>query len=738
MHRPAKYRINRVGTHYLIKRLSRLNGEWTELKWCSNNSPIYLVRYQCSVRTNGSNQQQHMVIRTPFQRRTISTLSQQRVLPISKICLLKVHKFKGMNNDPNKCYKRGNSHSGDSNAAYGCSTPYDGIRNFCRVTDSKYTELYLEEVFESGVGEDDPLGDLRNILYPEKLKDLTEQEEEHDLLYRLSHAGSVKDVLSALSEQDEDAIEPHHMAQAISTLHYMQKLSAMVINYLDEDENRLARVQYNRVLMKEPEFIVLIDRLSQHIPELSVDIAAYLFQCLRRLEQPLISPIMVNFTTHLKKHVDQMDSKALSYFAIGIGGRTSNKSSKLHETSLLKIFTLAPAVPKLNTFIDNMESAEDVHQIAICINMMASLVSNRCMEKFYLKLDDIISRGEFIETNANMDQNETSSSTMQLSALVKVLSIYLKKKDWHLSRAETIRKVLYLLKGRIVQLRPDQLAVAAKVAYDIGEPATIIYELDKNVRKLFEMQRIVDVENNELYYLTDPHVLQQDKKPYDQKEETNNNGSAKTGNPSLNLRSYIPRVDFLYMMTLAKLGKVDAKITQSLVVDSLKSQLFPIYISQLFEILRNSSVGNDQSLVNQFLNRSFEVCHLNMLELCRLSIRYTNFNSVMGGIVRDREFETKVIEEFQRDILTNPYPVEFASEFGFLLSYCDVIKPAVFERFHTMLGQLKPFHLYTIARGLETRFQWLPNSIPPELKPKRIKRSTNKEKEIQTLKRKTG
>jgi hypothetical protein len=49
-------------------------------------------------------------------------------------------------------------------------------RNFCRVTDSRCTDLYMEELFEAGVGDEDPFDDYRNILYPALIENLTEEQ----------------------------------------------------------------------------------------------------------------------------------------------------------------------------------------------------------------------------------------------------------------------------------------------------------------------------------------------------------------------------------------------------------------------------------------------------------------------------------------------------------------------------------------------------------------------------------
>ena len=620
----------------------------------------------------------------------------------SKLCKLKHQRQNISNNNTESFWKE-----------YG--------RKFCRVTDSKITALYIDGIFDAFDGDHDPLENLRSILYPEKLNELSANDAENDSLYQLSHAKSVKDLLNSFSNIDESELSVHHAAQAISTLRYLQKLSSMAINYFNENEHRVAQIEFNRLLMNEPIFQSILTCLESLHSDLNINIMAYTFQCLRRLEQPLESPIMTCLEIYIRKHFSDIDSEALSFFSTGLSGRKHRTSSSFYGSPLRRLISLAPAAHHVNRFINEMKTAKDVHQISICISMMGQLISNDSIEKFYQKLNDVITSGEFKFSNYDgsiyglevpASRNMYESNYVQVAALVRVLSLYLTRKEWHLTRVDTVRSILYLLKGRLHLLRPDQLVITSKVLNDLGEPATMMYEIDNHIRKLFEMQTISHIEDKEIYYMTENETAT----TASFKVEESNPSQEVTHNVNVTLRSYIPKIDFLHSMITSRLGTVDENIARNLVSEILESQTFPVYISQIFGILRHSSLGNDKAIVKEYLHQSFESCRHDMLELCRLATRYVNFNSPTIGIIRDPDFEQNIVPLFTNDILRNPYPVEFSAQLGFLLSYSDTIDPEVLERFHFMLPQLRPFHLFNIARGLETRFDCIPLTFTAEYK----------------------
>ena len=165
-------------------------------------------------------------------------------------------------------------------------------------------------------------------------------------------------------------------------------------------------------------------------------------------------------------------------------------------------------------------------------------------------------------------------------------------------------------------------------------------------------------------------------------------------------------------MAALKLENVDIYTVRSLIKECMSSHLFCSYIPQICDIIRLTPVGNDQDLVYEFLERSYDIFQHDKHQLHRLSTQYTYFNSGYVGIIRDLSFEKKVIKDFEKDILTHPFPGEFALQLGFLLSYSDYIAPEVFDKFHLMLRQFRPVHLFAIVRGLKNRFNSVPQSIP--------------------------
>ena len=70
-----------------------------------------------------------------------------------------------------------------------CFQDYPRFVYYLQVTDNSATELYFEEVFESGYSGEDPLGDLRYYLYPES---------SDPALISLSEANSVQVDLGSL------------------------------------------------------------------------------------------------------------------------------------------------------------------------------------------------------------------------------------------------------------------------------------------------------------------------------------------------------------------------------------------------------------------------------------------------------------------------------------------------------------------------------------------------------------
>ena len=351
MHRPVTCRFGQFGDHLLTKRTLR-----------SKTTPLvdtYISglaqtpkRYIVPPKSYENNNLQGQLV-----WRELHTRSKQNAISDNTTGYRNIFQHRNISNSLGSSDK--NTARSGKDHSFATSNNTDYARRFCHVTGSKVTAMDLVEVSESGTGNEDPLEDLRDILYPEQLNLLSENEKESDPLYRLSHANSVKDVLTIYSSMPGSSIQPCHTSQALSTLRHVQRLSTQRNSNFDEDEVQLF-LEYNRLLALEPVYVEMLQRLNRQFLEMNLGIVSYLFQCLRRLDQPLSSSVMVNLLIHLQKHLQGMDARALSHFAIGICDRGWKRWREQH---LRKLLCLAPAVGKLYHFINEMNTMEEVYRV---------------------------------------------------------------------------------------------------------------------------------------------------------------------------------------------------------------------------------------------------------------------------------------------------------------------------------------------------------------------------------------
>ncbi len=247
-------------------------------------------------------------------------------------------------------------------------------RVFSKVTDSRAVEYYLEDV----EGEEDPLGDVRNFLYPE-------EEDDDEKLVDVSHAESVDAVFKALG-RDTGQWSHKHTTQAIATLFHLQKRCG----HPESKERHCASVKdFAGVMNEEDNFDRLLSRLGEHYREVDLRKLAYCFMCLRRLtassESPVCARVLRDVQILLSRSFDSMDLTTLSYFAVGLRDRNMI-DSKVRSTSLTWGLALAPAMPAIEKFVEAAETPEDLRQLAICINAASRIASFSIMDKFAAKV----------------------------------------------------------------------------------------------------------------------------------------------------------------------------------------------------------------------------------------------------------------------------------------------------------------------------------------------------------------
>lgn len=257
-------------------------------------------------------------------------------------------------------------------------------RNFCRefskVTDSRTTEYYLEDRF----GDEDPLEDLRNYLYP-KSSDSRVNE--------LSSAETVDDVFRIIEAIPPNERNHEHAAQSLSTLYYLKKYW----EFSNDDDPFEG-------LTSKAEFRGLVARVEGRKDAYDLDTLSYLFLSLRRLSVALSDPRMQRIQIHLQNRFGVMSLTSLSYFSVALRGKFV-KETPIMETSLTWGLTLSKALPRIKTLLERIENAQEMKNVAICFNSASRIVSDELMELFAEKVIQLIDEGKMNDDAGNLFTN---------------------------------------------------------------------------------------------------------------------------------------------------------------------------------------------------------------------------------------------------------------------------------------------------------------------------------------------
>ncbi len=179
-------------------------------------------------------------------------------------------------------------------------------RDFSKVTDSKAVEYYLEDI----EGAEDPLGDVRNFMFPES---------EDERLEEVSHAGSVEEVFAALDrEEGEWGLELSF--QAVATLFHLHKRCGHPDSPQEERGAPTLR-DFNVLLERKGRFRRLAEAVGKHFKEIDLGRLAYCFMCLRRMNvghggasgSPQVAEVIRDIQIHLSRNFDEMELTGASF-----------------------------------------------------------------------------------------------------------------------------------------------------------------------------------------------------------------------------------------------------------------------------------------------------------------------------------------------------------------------------------------------------------------------------------------
>lgn len=491
---------------------------------------------------------------------------------------------------------------------------------FCKVTDSVCTEQYLDSVYEAGVDDDDPLGDLS----PSKI-------------WQQNSYESIEDVLNNI--HSESKLSSEAIAHKIVSLYSLQSNLSSEERNVDMDEEFQLKAAFNRQLLSDPRFEQLTKLLIPHVTSLPTTTSSYLFLCLRRLEVPVHSDIMQNLVIQLRKQVNTMDATSLSYFCVGLRGRNMFTSNLL-TYNLMWELCMVPALPRLKQLIGGMTSCSDVHKLAVCLLSMGRTVSHDLMLQFMQKVSDLAQEMELDE-----------------ASIVKVISLTLTHRDWHLDKSHWCRNLMLKLQKKTHNLNPVEAMIVAKVVSDSLSPIGLHYEVAWTLRRLLENDGLKGV----------------------------------------------PKIDVVATLLTLNVQSFSTEQIEEIVMDTLNGPTFKSHIGEVQHILRRCPELCTDDTLTLYFNRAFEACKNDMHDLTRLSTRYFNFWTTLGELLRSKEFEQNVAQVFLKDVVTTPFSGTFAKEFAFLLGYAwEEIPPQVFDRFYSVVGNMDAFSLYLVARGIES------------------------------------
>lgn len=513
--------------------------------------------------------------------------------------------------------------SKESSAPSQADPPHIQQRQFSKVTDSRLIEHYLEDVF----GEEDPMEHMRNIMHLES---------SDPVVLGLSQASSVSQIFNFLEGID---ISLPQAEQAIASLFHLQKFTSEKVNYLPSPK-------FGSQVLGHPTFKRILEVIERDMCQQPLSHGAYTFLALLRLEVPLGQDLIVRLQIHLQRRISAMDLDALTYLCVALRGRNSLET-RVREASLSWHLALAPAIPYLGKFIESAQNAEDIRKIAICVNALSRLVSDDFMNRFCSQVSNLLAQGEF-------------ATDESLSALVKVLSISLAKRDWHLSNYHFVRELILQLTGRVHALNPVQLLVVNKLVSKNKDPVSIHYELADVLTKMYQ-----DLQAN-------------------------------------------PGTDFVFEMEVVRALSTSGVFIwppqqlNEIIANALDHPQSHMVMNCVFDILRSAGLSHE-SLNKAVLVRALEACRHDPLDFHRLIVRYNDLANNMAQKIRDIEFERKTMDLIRETIMTCPFPGRFSSHFSFLISYGGEISDALLQRFLDMVPNMNAFCVLLISRSLETR-----------------------------------
>ena len=320
----------------------------------------------------------------------------------------------------------------------------------------------LQEVFERGFIEDDPLADLRNHFYPESTDPLME---------RLSEANSVSEVLSLVDEAE--SFDTMQLTQAVATIQHLQKL-AQHFNKARHDVETLNLMQeFNSQLKDSPQYSKLLRLIREQLHQFPHNELAFILMCLGRFQEPLYNPLLRDIFLLLQRNMNNLDLDALSYLSVGL--RPTWLIHTERDFRMVWRMAMAQSLPRLQHHLLNCTSPEELKQVAICFNRITDIISDRMLDQLADRALSMIQGGQL----DGVDQEH-------LSTLNKLIRLVKNTDRWHQEHGNYVYTLTSHLIGKTQHMRPGHILNLAEVLLSYGEPASLYYEVLHRLKEIIK------------------------------------------------------------------------------------------------------------------------------------------------------------------------------------------------------------------------------------------------------------
>ena len=334
--------------------------------------------------------------------------------------------------------------------------------------DQNKNRVGLQEVFEGGFTEDDPLADLRNHFYPESSDPLVE---------RLSETNSVSEVLNLVG--DVERLETMQLTQAVATIQHLQKL-ARHFNKARHDVATLNLMQdFNTQLKNSPHYSKLLNLIHDQLHQFPHNELAFILMCLSRFEEPLYNPVLRDIFLVLQRNINTLDLETLSYLSVGLRPNWLVQTGE--DFRMVWRMAMAQCLPRLQHHLLNCSSPEELKQVAICFNRMTNIISDRMMDQLADKAMHLIKSGQV----DRVDQDH-------LSTLNKLILLVKNLDTWHQEHGNYVYSLTSHLISKTQYMRPNHVLNLAEVLLSYGEPASLYYEVLHRLKEIIKTEEYQD------------------------------------------------------------------------------------------------------------------------------------------------------------------------------------------------------------------------------------------------------